>query len=69
MPGAIAAAGTVSVPVAGRGGVPASGVSAVVLNVTVTAASTAGYVTVNAAGTTRPVKSNLNFLKARPYPT
>ena len=42
-------------------GVPASGVSAVVLNVTVANASQASYLTVYPAGTAPPVTSNLNF--------
>ena len=51
--------------VAGRGGVPASGVSAVVLNVTETSATTGGFITVYPTGVTRPTVSNLNFPKAR----
>lgn len=46
--------------VSGRGGVPASGVSAVVLNVTVADASAIGFVTVWPAGTPRPTASTLN---------
>jgi Tol biopolymer transport system component len=48
-------------PVLGRGGVPGTGVSAVVLNVTATDAARAGYVTVWPSGTERPVASNLNL--------
>ncbi len=58
----VPANGTVHLQVTGRGGVPASGVSAVVLNVTATAATRSGYVTVYADGTTRPTASNLNYL-------
>ena len=50
-----------SLQVGGQGGVPASGVSAVVLNVTVTQPTASGYVTVWGDGTTRPTASNLNF--------
>ncbi len=51
---------TVGVPVLGRGGVPASGVSAVVVNVTATEAREAGFVTVFPGATARPFASNLN---------
>jgi len=47
--------------VTGRGGVPASGVSAVVLNVTATGATAASHLTVFPAGAALPVASNLNF--------
>lgn len=56
--------GVLHLQVAGRGGVPTSGVSAVVLNVTETGATTAGYLTVYPTGVTRPTASNLNFPKA-----
>ncbi len=49
-------------PVAGHGGVPATGVAAVVMNVTVTDTSTAGYLTAYPDLTTRPTQgSNLNW--------
>ncbi|MFL6100022.1 MAG: hypothetical protein ACJ71T_08735 [Actinomycetales bacterium] len=57
----VASHATLSFDVAGQGGVPATGVSAVVLNVTVVAGSTGGYLTAFPGGTTRPVVSNLNF--------
>ena len=47
--------------VTGRGGVPASGVAAVALNVTVTEPSTTGYLTVWPTGSPQPYASNLNF--------
>jgi hypothetical protein len=43
-------------------------VSAVVLNVTVTAPTTSGFLTVFGDGTTRPTASNLNFVKAQTVP-
>jgi hypothetical protein len=46
--------------VAGRGGVPETGVSAVILNVTATDATAPGFVTVWPAGGGQPVASNLN---------
>ena len=64
----VAAHGTVHLQVTGRGGVPATGVSAVVLNVTVTAPTTSGFVTVYADGTALPGVSNLNFVKAQTVP-
>jgi hypothetical protein len=65
---AVAAGGKVRLQVTGRGGVPVSGVSAVVLNVAVVAPTSAGYITVYGAGTTRPGASNLNFVKAQTVP-
>jgi uncharacterized protein YkwD len=59
--GAFAAGGTVDVQVAGRGGVPASGARAVILNATVTQTAGAGYITAFPAGTARPGTSDLNF--------
>jgi hypothetical protein len=47
--------------VTGAGGVPATGVSAVVLNVTVTETTSGGYLTVSPTGTPRPVVSSLNW--------
>jgi hypothetical protein len=65
---AVAAGGTVHLQVAGVGGVPGSGVSAVVLNVTVTAPGTAGYLTVYGDGTALPAVSNLNFVAGQSVP-
>jgi hypothetical protein len=58
--GAVAAGSSVRLKVDGVGGVPASGVSAVVLNVTVTAPTSDGWVVVWGNGA-RPTASNLNF--------
>ncbi len=66
--GAVPAWGTVRLPVLGRGGVPAVGVSAVVLNVTVTGPTRAGFVTVFADGASRPATSNLNFVAGQTVP-
>jgi hypothetical protein len=66
--GAVAPRGTVHLQVTGRGGVPASGVSAVVLNVTAVAPTAEGYVTVYADGLARPTTSNLNFVAGRTVP-
>jgi subtilisin family serine protease len=52
---------TLHLQVTGRGGVPTTGVSTVVLNVTVTGPTSAGFLTVFPAGVARPTASNLNF--------
>jgi hypothetical protein len=52
---------TLSLPVTGRGGVPATGVTSVVLNVTVTEASAISFLTAWPAGAPRPLASNLNY--------
>ncbi len=59
--GAVAAQGTLSLQVAGQGGVPVSGASAVVLNVTVVAPANAGNITVYPSDVSVPTASNLNF--------
>ena len=60
---------TVSLQITGRGSVPASGVSAVALNVTATEAAAAGFVTVWPSGSPRPNASNLNRARrATPWP-
>ena len=56
-----AAGTTVTTPVLGRSGIPANGVSAVVVNLTAVAPESAGYVTAFASGTAAPRVSNLNF--------
>jgi uncharacterized protein YkwD len=59
--GPVAANATIDVQVTGRGGVPATGVRAVVLNATVTAPAGLGFITVFPAGTARPLASDVNF--------
>jgi len=49
-------------PVLNRGGVPATGVTAVVLNVTATDGTSAGYVTAYPSGEDAPLASNLNIV-------
>lgn len=58
--GAVGAASSLDVEVTGRGGVPTSGVAAVVLNVTAAAPTATTYVTVWPTGTARPNASTLN---------
>jgi hypothetical protein len=64
----VAPHGTVHLRVTGRGGVPAAGVGAVVLNVTVVGPASSGYLTVYPDGTTRPTASNLNFSAGQTVP-
>jgi hypothetical protein len=54
-----------TITVTGHGGVPSSGVSAVVLNVTVTNPHGAGYVTVFPAGQSQPTASNVNYVSGQ----
>ena len=61
-PGMIGPEASIEVQVTGIGGVPAIGVSAVVLNVTATNASAPTYVTVWPSGSSQPTASNLNLL-------
>ena len=63
--GAVKPARTIHLQVSGRGGVPASGVTAVVLNLTVTReTANSGYVTAFPTGKPRPTASSLNYVKA-----
>ena len=58
--GKIGAGGSVGLQIAGVAGVPTTGVTAVVLNVTATDATQAGYITAYPSGWRRPWASNLN---------
>ncbi|MEV0742704.1 peptidoglycan recognition family protein [Streptomyces sp. NPDC050549] len=60
--------GTVTLQVAGKAGLPTSGVTAVVMNVTATRATKSSYVTVYPDGTTRTSASNLNFWANETFP-
>ncbi|MEV7278775.1 FlgD immunoglobulin-like domain containing protein [Streptomyces sp. NPDC093111] len=64
----VAADQTVSLTVAGQGGVPAEGVTAVVLNVTATNATASTFVSVYPYGTTRTSASNLNVVAGQTVP-
>ncbi len=66
--GPVQAGGTVRLQVTGRGGVPASGVSAVVLNTTVTNTRSSGFITVYPSGTSMPTASNLNSVPGQAIP-
>ncbi|MFD0369571.1 protease pro-enzyme activation domain-containing protein [Streptomyces sp. NPDC127114] len=64
----VPAKGTVKLKVTGVGGVPASGVTAVVMNVTATAPAGPGFLIAYPSGTTRPASSNMNWLKGETVP-
>lgn len=68
LPGKLGAGQLASVVVAGVGGVPKSGVAAVILNVTVTEPTSASYLTVYPSGSSPPVASNLNFTSGQTIP-
>ena len=67
--GAVPPTGSVAVAVTGQCGVPTSGVSAVVLNVTAIGATSDGFVTAYASGGVLPAASNLNFTAGQAVPT
>lgn len=58
----------IAVQVGGQGGVAASGVSAVVLNVTATNATADSHFTVWPSGTSKPNVSNINFVAGQTVP-
>ena len=62
----LAAGGTIAVKVTGVAGVPATGVSAVALNVTGLARTRSTYLTVYPTGTSRPLASNLDVVPGVP---
>ena len=67
--GTVSDGGVVDLPIAGRGGVPQTGVTAVVLNVT--AAGVSGpdtFVTVYPSGTRRSLASNLEVVQGQAVP-
>ena len=55
---------TVELQIAGRAGMPASGIGAVALNLTATEATAAGFVSVWPSGNPRPLVSSLNLERA-----
>ncbi|GAB3557570.1 hypothetical protein GCM10027405_02560 [Arthrobacter alkaliphilus] len=59
--GPISPGQTINVKVTGRGGIPATGVSAVALNITVTSPAADGFITAYAGGTAQPGTSNVNY--------
>ena len=65
---AVGAGRTLAVKVTGLAGVPAAGVAAVVVNVTVTQPTAGGYITAWADGAARPGTSNLDFSAGQSVP-
>ncbi|MCA1684270.1 MAG: Ig-like domain-containing protein, partial [Actinobacteria bacterium] len=66
--GPVGPGSTVNVQITGRGGVPATGVSAVAMNVTVTSPTGSGFLTLYPTGTVRPLAANLNFTPGKTVP-
>lgn len=64
----LGAARTLSLQATGRGGVPASGVSGVVMNVTVTNPTASSFLTLSPGGRARPLASQLNFVPNQTVP-
>ncbi|HEV2758095.1 MAG TPA: fibronectin type III domain-containing protein, partial [Acidimicrobiales bacterium] len=66
--GRVTSAAPLDLQVGGRGGVPATGASAVVLNVTITEPLDGGFLTAWPTGVARPLASNLNFAPGQTVP-
>jgi uncharacterized protein YkwD len=66
--GPIGSGATIAAQVTGQGGVPSTGVSAVVMNVAVTGPTAQSYLTVFPAGEAMPVAANLNYLAGQTVP-
>ncbi|WP_066285868.1 N,N-dimethylformamidase beta subunit family domain-containing protein [Arthrobacter sp. B6] len=66
--GPVAPGATIRVQVTGRGGIPATGVSAVAVNVTATQGQDGGFITAYASGSPRPGTSNLNYRPGQDIP-
>ena len=65
----VGAGKSIALQITGKNGVPATGVTAVVLNVTATGGTANSFVTAYPDGTTRPAEgSNLNFTKGETIP-
>jgi hypothetical protein len=66
--GTVGAGQAITVDVTGVGGVPNSGVAAVVINVTVTGPTKGSFLTIYPTGVSRPTASNLNFAAGQTIP-
>src|SRR5438445_1476517 len=66
--GALSLNAQLDLPVAGRGGVPATGAGAVVMNVTVVDPVGGGYITAWPTGNPLPWTSNINFVAHQTIP-
>ena len=64
----LGAGATMNLQVTGRGGVPSTGASAVVVNVTVTNTTAPSWLTVYPAGEARPMAANLNYVAGQTIP-
>ena len=64
----LGAGGSLDIQVTGAGGVPAAGVSAAILNVTVTNTTAVSFLTAWPSGATRPTASNLNWMAGQTVP-
>ncbi len=62
----VAAGRAATFQVAGRGGLPSTGVAKVMLNINATSPTTNGYLTVHASGTTQPGSRSASIVAARP---
>jgi hypothetical protein len=63
--GAVGPGETIEVPVTGIGGVPASGATSVIVNVTVVAPTASSHLTVYPTGIDRPTASSINFTSGK----
>jgi hypothetical protein len=59
---------SLALQITGMGGVPSAAVAAAILNVTVTAPTNAGFLTVFPTGVARPLASNVNFSPGQTVP-
>jgi hypothetical protein len=64
----IGSADRIDLQVTGRGGVPTTGVSAVVVNLTAVAPASSGFLAVGPAGEPAPPTSNVNFVQGQVVP-
>ena len=67
-PGVLHPKGVATLKLTDVGGIPASGVDAVALNVTAVSPTTAGFLTVWPSGEAMPITSNLNFMAKQTVP-
>ena len=66
--GSIGASATTDLVISGRGGVPATDVGAVALNITVVGATRDSYLTAFPSGASRPTAANLNYRAGQTVP-
>jgi len=64
----VAANSSIDVQITGAGGVPATGVEAVTLNLTETNSTAPSYITAYPTGAARPLASNVNFVAGQTVP-